>query len=435
MRDEYVIMLYGDGMKLETNLKQTQIQTQKLSLKQQFSLKVLEMNDTQVLDAIVAELEINPVLEANENIYAMQEHAYGDRTPFDIALYYVVQEESLSETLLKQLHTDSNQVNEALADFIIESLDSNGYLRLSMEELMEITHASFEELEETINVIQTFEPYGVCARSLQECILIQLSYLHHPALKTAITITDRYLEELAQNKLPWLASCLNISLEEVNAAAALIRSCNPKPGSSYAHPSAYVAADAKITVIDREVQIELLSTRYDLRISKRYQSTTDKEMQNYLKKYIKQAELLIASIEKRNVTLLGIVHCIIDHQKDYFLDHRPLKGFTLKEAAQALGIHESTVSRTIANKYVSFEERLIPLKFFFPAKLSSSDSAHEAKERIKELITSENKQQPYSDQDLADLLLEEGIRCSRRTVAKYRDALGIPSTSKRKQYR
>lgn len=249
-------------------MKQTQIQTQKLSLKQQFSLKVLEMNDTQVLDAIVAELEINPVLEANENIYAMQEHAYGDRTPFDLALNYVVQEESLSETLLKQLHTDSHQVNEALADFIIESLDSNGYLRLSMEELMEITHASFEELEETINVIQTFEPYGVCARSLQECILIQLSYLHHPALKTAITITDRYLEELAQNKLPWLASCLNISLEEVNAAAALIRSCNPKPGSSYAHPSAYVAADAKITVIDREVQIELLSTRYDLRISK-----------------------------------------------------------------------------------------------------------------------------------------------------------------------
>lgn len=421
-------------MRLETNLKQTQTQTQKMSLKQQYSLKVLEMNDTQVIDTIIAELEINPVLEANENIYAMQEHVYGNQSPFDLTLNYVEQQETLSEVLLGQLHTYRKPVNEALADFIIESLDSNGYLSLSVEEISQITHASIDEIEETINIIQTFEPYGICARSLEECILIQLSYRNHPALKHAIKITTDYLNKLAENKLPFLSTALNCSIQEINDAVELIRSCNPKPGAMYANPASYASADIRIKVDNQEIQIELLSTRYDVRVSPNYTQIQDKEIKKYLSKHMKQAELLIASIEKRNVTLLGIVDYIVNHQKAYFLEQKQLKGLTLKEVANKLGIHESTVSRTVSNKYIEFEEKLIPLKFFFQSKLSSGDSANAVQDRIKELITEENKNKPFSDQELSDLLKEEGITCSRRTVAKYRDILGILSATKRKQY-
>ena len=421
-------------MKLETSLKQTQIQTQKLSLKQQYSLKVLEMNDTQMLDAIVSELEINPVLEANENIYAMQERAYGDRTPYELALNYVEQEETLSDILLSQLHMDRRAVNEVLASFIIESLDSNGYLQMSVEELTKITHFSNDEIEQTIQIIQSYEPHGVCARTLKECILLQLADKKSVFCLLAEDITEHYLNELAENKLPLIASQLHCTLEDVNEAVALIRSCHPKPGAMYATSASYASPDVRISVENQEVHIELLSTRYDVRISTRYQETKDSAIKKYLAKHMKQAELLIASIEKRNVTLLGIVQCIVEHQKQYCLNNQQLQPLTLKEIGDELGLHESTISRTVSNKYMEFHQKMIPLKFFFPTKLSSGDSSSAIQDMMKSLIDSEDKKRPYSDQEISDLLAAKGMKVSRRTVAKYRDILGIANTTKRKVY-
>lgn len=419
-------------MKLETNLKHAQIQTQKISIKQQYSLKILEMNEIQMRDEILSELEINPVLEASDEIYTTK--GSNKESTFDLLLNYAVKEETLQEVLMMQLHTYRKKVNLELGEFIIESLDSNGYFLLPMHDVQRVMPVSEEEIEDTINVIQTFEPYGVGARSLQECILIQLSYKKHPLLKYAIIIVNEYLNELAENKLPLLASQLDMNIEEVNEVVKLIRTCNPKPASSYASSSYYVKSDARVFVEDGEIQIELFSTDYGLKISSDYETVSDQKIKKYLSKFEQQAKLLISSIEKRNVTLLGILHCIVKKQKDYFLHNGQLVGLTLKEVAEELDIHESTVSRTVSNKYIEFEEKTISLKYFFPNKLSSGDSVNSVQMRIKELVESENKNKPYSDQELSDLLLKEGMQCSRRTVSKYRTILGIASAAKRKQY-
>ncbi len=419
-------------MKLVNVVTQKMIQTQKLSMRQQFSLKVLEMNTHDLLDAVIEELEMNPVLEANEHIYSMQS-THKD-TDFDLLLNYVEDRETLSDVLMKQLETCRKSVDISLGEFLIESLDDDGYLRMSNHEISSYTGKSEDDIEEMINRIQTFEPYGVAARSLDECLLIQLSFQESPYRRLAMNIVSEYLMQVADNRLPEIAQKIGCEMADVVQAVQLIKQMDPRPGINYASGSDYVEADVRVMVEDQEIKLELLSEQYDLRINHNYEQTKDKEVIQYLEQHMKSAKLLIESMKKRNVTLLAIVNCIVEHQRVFFLEHAQLSPLTLKNIADEIGIHESTISRAISNKYMEFEQRLIPLKFFFQAKLESGESANEIHIQLKRMIEEEDKHAPYSDQKLADLLSEHGVKISRRTVAKYREQLQIPPASRRKQF-
>lgn len=419
-------------MKLENTLTQKMLQTQKLSLKQQYSLKVLEMNNADLIDAIVEELEINPVLEACEEIYSMQTRHHDDG--FDLMMNYIVEEETLSDVLLRQLHTYHKPVNEELGTFLIQSLSDDGYLRIGNKEIEEVTGFGEEEIEELINIIQTFEPYGVGARTLEECLVIQLSYTNNIHARLAIDITAEYLDLVGENKIPLIAEKMKETVDDVKEAIALIKKMDPRPGSQFIPMSTSIEPDVRVSVNNGEIQITLLSDRYDLRINEQYQNTKDDAIRKYLSKHMKQAELLIDSLEKRNRTLLSIVDCIVNAQREYFISQSQLQPLTMRDIAETIGIHESTISRSIANKYMDYNQKLIPLKFFFVSKLESGESSNEVQLRIKEMIDQEDKKKPLSDAKIADLLGEQDIQISRRTVAKYRDQLNIPSTSKRKEF-
>lgn len=419
-------------MKLVNVVTQKMIQTQRLSMRQQFSLKVLEMNTHDLLDAVIEELEMNPVLEANEHIYSMQ--SVHKDTDFDLLLNYVEDCETLSEVLMKQLETCRQTVDVSLGEFLIESLDEDGYLRMSNQEISSFTGRSEDDVEEMVNRIQTFEPYGVAARSLDECLLIQLSFQESQHRRLAMKIAADYLSLVADNRLPEIAEKLGYEMADVVQAVHLIKQMDPRPGINYASSSDYVEADVRISIEDQEIKMELLSEQYDLRINHNYEQSKDKEVIQYLEQHMKSARLLIESMKKRNVTLLAIINCIVEHQRAFFLEHAQLAPLTQKDIAEEVGIHESTISRAISNKYMEFEQRLIPLKFFFQAKLESGESANEIHIQLKSIIAEEDKQNPYSDQKLADRLSEQGVKISRRTIAKYRDQLQIPPASRRKQY-
>lgn len=419
-------------MKLETTLTQKLLQTQKLSLKQQHSLKILEMNTAELIDTVINELEINPVLEANYEVYSIQSRRRDDG--FELMMNYIIEEKTLNDVLLQQLHTYRKTTNVNLGSYIIQSLDSDGYLRLNNTQIMKDCNVSEEEVEEMINIIQTFEPYGVAARSLSECLIIQLSYSGSIYSRLAIDITYEYLSLVGENKIPQIADLLHEDIEAVKGAVALIKKMNPRPGSHYQSVSSYIEPDVKIEVSDGEIKIRLLSDQYDLRINEQYKNTKDVAIRKYLSKHMKQAEELIDCMIKRNRTLLSIVDCVVRHQKDYFLHDAQLLPLTMKEIASEIEIHESTISRTISNKYMDFNQRMIPLKFFFTSKLDSGESSNEVQQKIVELIKGEDKKKPYSDSAIEERLSNLGIQISRRTIAKYREQLNIPAASKRKLF-
>lgn len=420
-------------MKLETRVLQNLTQQQRLSIRQQQDLKILEMNNQDLETWIEEELEKNPLLEFDEAYETgTASHAQGD---FDLLLNFVTSEQTLADVLQEQIATCPHTLHKELAEFIVNSLDGNGYLQLKDEEIQRLLpQYSLDDIEDTINEIQTFEPAGVCARNLQECLLIQLCFADVPYSQIAIMIVNFYLKEVSENKLPAIAEALQIPLADVLQAIALIRSLDPKPGSRYATTSAYVNPDMQVNVEDGELHIQMFRKTYGLRIQTPLQTEADTDTVKYLNQQKKQAEALLGSIEKRNSTIERIMEVIAVVQQDFFLRHGQLKPLNMKDIAAKLSLHESTISRAVSGKSILFEQQIIPLKFFFPARVSEETSANEIHLRLKALIDQEDKKKPYSDQKLCDLLKEDGLEVSRRTIAKYRDQLKIPAASKRKQF-
>lgn len=425
-------MKLGDKMNLSNKQLQTLTQTQKMTLKQQYHLKLLSYNDQQLLSEIEHQVEINPLLECDESFF--QTGKSSQDSFYDQSLRYVHDEKSLQDELLEQCHVYPNEIYEDLATYLIESLDDDGYLRISNELIQQDTGYGDEEIEDTIAILQTFEPSGVCARNLQECLLIQLcneDISHNPI---AIHIVNEYLELLAMNKLQTIADELHVSLNDIKEAVDLIRSLQPKPASSYSQSSAYIFPEAKVTIEDQEIIITLTNAKIPLNIDRTYENQEDLVLQAYVKKHTKEAQMLIDGLQKRNDTLSKILHYIIQYQRTFFIDNGQLKALTLNQVAQAIEMHESTISRSVSSKSIEFNNQIYPLKFFFPKQLESGQSNNEIQLRMKEMIAKEDKHKPLSDQQMVDLLKNDNIIVSRRAIAKYRDQLQIPAASKRKVF-
>src|SRR5258706_1002303 len=355
--------------------------------------------------------------------------------------------QSLSDPLLWQL--DMSIVPERqkeIARAIIGNLDDGGYLRASLEELASMGPWTAEEIEHALHFVQEFDPAGVGARDLKECLLLQLAF-HDMEGTPAETIVRDHLDLLQGRRFKDLAQALGCPLEEVMHYVESIRHLDPRPGKKYnAGSNNYVIPDVYVLKVDKGYTIVLNEEGLPrLRISSFYRRMIDrnnadvtKETREYGREKFRSAFRLIKSLEERQRTIYKVANSIVKHQQgflDYGYEHmRPL---ILRDVADDIGMHESTVSRVVNHKYMHTPRGLFEMRFFFHSGISSDGgqdvSSLTVKERIKKAVAEEDAGHPLSDAALVQFLSREGLRIARRTVAKYREELRIPSSNERRQ--
>lgn len=360
---------------------------------------------------------------------------------------YVSSDVTLPEHLMFQLQFATGKKGcRRVGKYIIESLDENGYMTATVEEIAAATEVPEEKVLEVLDIIHGFDPMGVGARNLAECLTIQLRQ-RGLLNETFEKVLNEHLEDLANNRLAVIAKDMGILPQEVQAMSDMIRTLEPKPGRLFASQTdtRYIVPDVIVEKVDDEYVVTVNDNSAPrLMVSSYYQnlmrqSEEDDKLAKYLSDRMNAALWLIRSIEQRKQTIYNVVNAVVKYQKDFFdKGSKFLKTLTLKDIAEDVGIHESTVSRSINGKYLQCARGVFEIKYFFSAGVSGSGgegiSSNSIKEFIKEIVEKENPKSPYSDQDMVDLLKEKGITISRRTVAKYRDELNILSSSKRRRY-
>lgn len=357
--------------------------------------------------------------------------------------------ESLQEHLRWQARLAPFSEWEAeVADYLIDAVNEDGYLEdwdeacLHFRETMGLDP---RRIEKVLRVVQDFDPPGVAARDLSECLALQLRLLPTgtPGREAAITLVTRHLTLIGRKDLAALRRAAGLDEAMVKTALALIRTLQPHPGRPYAaHESDYIEPDVFVTKhqgrwkvgLNREAAPSVRINPHYLSMVKRADSSRD---QVTLKTHLQEARYFLHSLQSRNDTLLRVAQCIVEEQRAFLeYGHEAMRPLVLRDVASQLGIHESTVSRATANKYLLTPRGLFELKHFFSSHVQTVGggvaSATAIQAMLKRLISAEQANQPLSDATLADLLQKEGIQVARRTVAKYREALGIPPSHERR---
>ncbi|MGE5679120.1 MAG: RNA polymerase factor sigma-54, partial [Pseudomonadota bacterium] len=354
---------------------------------------------------------------------------------------------TLKDHLISQLRMSPvSEKLEEICEYIIESLDENGYLTATVQDMAEILSADEKMINEALNVIQTFEPFGVGASDLKECLMIQLK--SKDMLNDILeAIIKNHLDDIACNRINNISKKLSLSIEEAQKYSDIIKSLEPKPGRAFEGSTStkYVTPDVYIEKIGSEYII-IINDHYGskLMVNQFYKNilmSEDKSSQAsaYINNKLSSAMWLIKSLEHRKNTLYNVVKAILEYQMDFF-ERGPmyLRTMTLKKIADMVNVHESTVSRAVNGKYVQTPRGIFEIKYFFKSGIDNQEgdaiSSESIKKMIKSYVGSEDSSKPVSDQHIADYLAREGYMISRRTVAKYRDELGILSSSKRKRY-
>lgn len=352
---------------------------------------------------------------------------------------------NLEEYLIFQLRMSSVDEDDfRIGEYLIGNLDACGYLRGEVAEHAECLGVKEERVVRMLELIQTFDPQGIGARNLRECLLIQLRRRENVPPYTE-TIIKKYLPELGRAKYREIAGKMGIYPKELQKAIDYIRTLNPKPGSCFsrAGETSYIVPDIIVEKVEGDYIFTINDNIPSLTISSFYKNLLARgcgeNVNSFIKKRLESAMWLIKSIEQRRLTLYKVTEQIIKIQRD-FLDKgiRHIKPLTLKEVADRVGIHESTVSRVAMNKYMQTPRGLYPLKFFFSGAIGGASGKDHSvlciKSYLKELLEKEEPRSPYSDQQLTNLMNNKGIEISRRTITKYRKEMGIPSSFKRRRF-
>jgi len=359
---------------------------------------------------------------------------------------YISSTTTLHDHLQFQLHLAAvDAKSRQIGEHLIGCIDDNGYLRVPPAEIAAALAVPEQYVAEVLRLIQTFDPVGVGARNLQECLRLQVAQRNDvPPL--VLPIIDNYLDDVAACRFKKLAAELNCSPQDIQQAVDYIRTLDPKPGRSFgrADYSLYIVPDVTVVKTGKDYAVIVNDTAVPrLTINpyfRRLAQEAEPDVRQYVEKRINAALWLIKGIEQRRVTLQRVMEAIVDLQRQFF-DYGPkfMRPLTMKMVADRLGIHESTVSRAIANKYAATNQGMFSLRSFFTAGIGSSVNGPEystavVKQVIRELVEQEDSRCPLSDQTLANMLVRRGFRISRRTVAKYREELGILPSAKRKRY-
>ncbi len=458
---------------------------QKLSFQMIQSLKLLQVNTLQLEQLLKNELEMNPVLEAADELDGLEEQVeekekeedeekevevdedevdweeyleegfdlgYSSSEEVDRSKEYyeptAVYQPTLEEYLTEQLAEKKLPERRALlVQFLIGCLESDGYLRIPIENIAEVTDSNPFEVEEALNVIWRMEPPGIGARNLQECLQIQLRRLnlHDSLAMRIITETWELFEKL---KIPDISRKFSIDTRDVQNSIDIIKKLHPKPGYLVNKDrSSAIVPDLLVEKIDGEFVVTLNDrSSPSLHINRAYAnmlkrgSNTRKDVKKYIREKFNSATWLIRSIEQRKTTMLRVMYAIIERQTDFFEKGPPnLSPLKLQDIADMVDMHISTVSRVTSNKYVQTPHGIFELKYFFTEAVGRNGdgadvSSERIKNRIRELVETENSRKPLSDQKIADILTREDLKVARRTVAKYREQMKILPARLRQKY-
>ena len=466
-------------MEHSLRLGQTLTQSQRLIMtpRMQQSIQLLQLSILELENVIQQELVENPVLEETTSIETTdsqdsEETSATDRdkefddnwenyfedasdigplpSEYEATNNYpeptITKSTNLKEHLVWQLSlADLNEFEHEVGESIIDGINEDGYLTLSVEEIADQAGTTPEKVEALLKIIHSFDPIGVGARGLAECLEIQYVILgiDEPLM---LDMIRNYLPDLEHKRFQKIAKEKGIAIQVVQRISDQIGELEPKPGRKYStFESEYILPDVFVEKLDGEYQVRVnddgapplrLSNKYRRMIENRENLT--REEYEFLKNKVRSAKWLIENIEQRKRTLRKVTEHIISIQKDFLEEGvSGLKPLRLRDVAEAVGVHEATVCRVVNNKYVQTQRGLFELKYFFSSSLDSTDgddhSAKSVMELIKGLIEGENPQKPLSDQKIADMLKEKDIVIARRTVAKYREKMGILPTSSRKR--
>jgi len=366
-----------------------------------------------------------------------------DRPSFESLL---TRSTTLADHLFWQMtlsHLDEAQRH--IASELIGNIDEDGYLKATVEEIAEITGAEVSTVAAVLSMVQEFDPPGVGGRNLQECLLIQVRQLGMEGSLVERILLD-HIGELETRRYPAIAKALSVSLDEVIVAAKLISGLDPRPGAPYGEEDVhYITPDIFVHKVGSEYVVVLNDEGLpNLRINSFYRSAlsgateVDEEAGEYIQEKMRGAVWLIKSIHQRQRTIYKVAKSIVKFQRDFFehgIDH--LKPLVLRDVAGDIEMHESTISRVTTNKYMQTPRGLFELKYFFNSGINTTGgdvvASESVKTRIKEIISGENQKKPYSDQKIVVLLRQDGIDIARRTVTKYREMLGLGSSTERKR--
>src|SRR3990170_1039089 len=454
------------------SLRQTQKMVMTPMLQQAISL--LQLSRLEMLQALHQQLEENPILEeVTEGVEEPVPESNGEGSAPEIDWESYLQDASdyrpsvrreeierfdseslltrpgsLQDHLLFQLHlTVWDPELLGLGSLIIGDLDDNGYLRSSLPELALLARATAESLEAALRWVQTLDPTGVGARDLRECLLIQLG-ARPERHELAEAIVSGHLHELERRQAGKIADALSVPLKSVQEAVALIVSLEPKPGKTFSgEEPRYITPDVNIHKIDGRYLVTLNEEGLPrLRISRYYREilsrreSVPRDARGYVEEKMRSALWFVRSIEQRKRTLVKVCESLVKVQRD-FLDYgiSRLKPLTLREVADDISMHESTVSRVTTSKYVQTPQGLFELKYFFhrgvPSTGGDTVSSVKVKDLVRRYLTAKDSQKPLSDQRLVEILARvHGVEIARRTVAKYRGQLKIPSSNRRRQF-
>lgn len=363
---------------------------------------------------------------------------------------YTASTESLHEHLRWQIKmTPFSEIDAAIAEVIVDEINDDGFLQATIEDIttsLESLEIEADEVEAVLHQIHNFDPAGVGARDLRESLSIQL---HRQAndvdlREYAIILVDNYFELLARREYPQLMRKMKISEDDLKDVIQLIQSMNPRPGGQVtANKAEYIIPDVTVKKINNTWKVELNSDAAPkLRINSTYanmiKNVKNSDDNSSMKNHLQEARWFIKSLLSRSETLLKVAHCIVERQKE-FLEHgeEAMKALVLHDIAEAVEMHESTISRVTTKKYMHTPRGIFELKYFFSSHVSTATggecSATAIRALIKKLIAAETPKKPLSDNKLAMILEEQGINVARRTVAKYRESLAIPPSNERKR--
>src|SRR5436853_3776970 len=355
----------------------------------------------------------------------------------------LLNQEVVENPMLEEVPTEGEKLRE-IGSAIIGNLNDDGMLVASLDEIAAMGPWPIEQVEKALKVVQGFDPIGVAARDLQECLLLQIRHIGLEGTPTEKIVTE-HLRLLQGHNVPEIAKRLGMSIDDLKEHIEIIRHLDPKPGSSY-NPSQshYVIPDVYVVKVeDQYVAVLNEEGLPQLRISPVYRRLLDKSAENttetraYVKDKFRSALWLIKSVEQRQKTIHKVATSIINFQRD-FLDHgiEYLKPLVLRDVASDIGMHESTVSRVVTNKYMHTPQGVFEMKYFFHSGISSSYgesvSSVTIKQRIRKIIEAEDPRKPLSDSKIASILQHEGLVLARRTIAKYLEELKIPTSNQRK---
>jgi RNA polymerase sigma-54 factor len=478
------------ALELRQQLKLTQqlIMTPQL----QMAIKLLQLSRLELLNTIRKELEENPTLEEEihevsseesldgqsdkestdsasteevtikENIREddidwnnyINEYSSSGRTHFEAERKespdfesFIAHKESLRDHLLWQLlMTSPTQEEEKIGSLIVGNLNEDGYLEASVENLTTMSGSDPDKIEQVLSLMQTFDPTGVCARDLRECLLIQARYYDLDDT-IVIKIIENHLNHLENKNYRAIAKSLKISIEDVITAVKVIKGLEPRPGREFAEEEAqYINPDVFVYKLENEFVILVNDDGMPrLHVTNFYKNafkdggTFSDDAKEYIQEKMRSATWLIRSIHQRQKTIYKVMESILKFQRSFFEKGIAyLKPMVLRDVAEDIGMHESTISRVTTNKYVHTPRGIFELKYFFNSSIQrvqgDAIASASVQEKIRQIIESEDPKKPYSDDKISKLLKESNISIARRTVAKYREMMRVLPSNKRKEF-